>query len=172
MIMKKVFTIATVIGLVAVPSVAFASHGSSNSMVPPAGNAQQANQQNANENENENEAEPEVNDQNDNDQNQQNDQNNQTPAATTITLDQAKATAQAQMPGKTITKVEQENEEGSTVFSVRFSDGSRVDVDGTTGAVVRSEDNAAQMMQAQSNSSDSNSGSGRHGGGDSGHGHN
>lgn len=54
-----------------------------------------------------------------------------------ISLDQARSTAQAKRPGHTITKIEQEVENGVVVYSVRFADGSRVDVNATDGSVVR-----------------------------------
>jgi uncharacterized membrane protein YkoI len=60
-----------------------------------------------------------------------------------ISVDQAKATAQGTLPGKTVKKVELEPEEGVMVYSVRFTDGSRVDVNATTGAVVRTENKSA-----------------------------
>jgi uncharacterized membrane protein YkoI len=55
----------------------------------------------------------------------------------------ALTTAQAVFPDKSITKIEVETEEGRTVYSVRFSDGSRVDVDALTGVVVRKQNSVA-----------------------------
>lgn len=57
-----------------------------------------------------------------------------------VTFAQARATAMTEMPGKSIIKIELELEEGSVVYSVRFSDNSRVDVNAVTGAVVSSKD--------------------------------
>lgn len=54
-----------------------------------------------------------------------------------ITVQQARDTASAQRPGKVITKIELEVEEGKVVYSVRFSDNGRVDVDASNGSVVR-----------------------------------
>ncbi|MBI2007741.1 PepSY domain-containing protein [Candidatus Saccharibacteria bacterium] len=86
-----------------------------------------------------------------------------------ISIDQARQTALAQRPGKTIIKIELEMEEGVAVYSVRFSDSGRVDVNATNGAVVRveagdeedsSDDNGGSEDEDSSNdSSDDNSGS-------------
>ncbi|MCA9324217.1 PepSY domain-containing protein [Candidatus Saccharibacteria bacterium] len=54
-----------------------------------------------------------------------------------ITVQQARDTAAAQRPGKTITKIELEVENGVVVYSVRFADGGRVDVNATDSSVVR-----------------------------------
>lgn len=54
-----------------------------------------------------------------------------------IGFDKARSTALAQKPGGVIRKIELESEEGQTVYSVRFADGGRVDINATTGAVVR-----------------------------------
>lgn len=81
-----------------------------------------------------------------------------------ITIQQARDTAAAQRPGKTITKIELETEEGKVVYSVRFSDDGRVDVDATNGSVVRvrgadgvkTSDDSNDDSQDDSNSDDSN----------------
>ncbi len=57
-----------------------------------------------------------------------------------MTMEQAIAQAQAVFPGKIVTKVEVENEHNALVYSIRFSDGSRMDIDANTGAVVRTRD--------------------------------
>lgn len=54
-----------------------------------------------------------------------------------ISLAEARQIASDERPGKTITKIELENEEGVVVYSVRFSDGGRVDVSAETGNVLR-----------------------------------
>jgi len=54
-----------------------------------------------------------------------------------ISLQQARDIAAAQRPGKTITKIEFDVEEGKVVYSVRFSDDGRVDVNASDGSVVR-----------------------------------
>ncbi len=56
-----------------------------------------------------------------------------------ISADQARAAAQKALPGLTIEKVEAETEEGVSVWSVRFTDGSRVDVRKSDGVVVRTD---------------------------------
>ncbi len=54
-----------------------------------------------------------------------------------ISLQQARNIASAQRPGKTITKIELETENGVVVYSVRFADDGRVDVNATDGSIVR-----------------------------------
>ncbi len=55
---------------------------------------------------------------------------------TAVTVDKAREIAQASRVGKTITKIELEKENAVLVFSVRFSDGVRVNIDANTGAIV------------------------------------
>lgn len=54
-----------------------------------------------------------------------------------ISLQQARDIASNQRVGKTITKIELETENGVVVYSVRFADGGRVDVNATDGSIVR-----------------------------------
>lgn len=56
---------------------------------------------------------------------------------TVISSEQAQAIAQQLHPDVTIVKVELETEDGIQVFSIRFSDGSRVDINAADGSVVR-----------------------------------
>lgn len=56
-----------------------------------------------------------------------------------VSLVQARSIAEAKRPGKTIKKIEMEVEEGVVVYSVRFTDSGRVDIDATTGEIVRVE---------------------------------
>ena len=67
-------------------------------------------------------------------------------------MQDARAKAQAERPGKTITKIELESEEGVIVYSVRFSDGGRVDVSAVDGTIKRVKD------ASTSNSGSSNNG--------------
>jgi uncharacterized membrane protein YkoI len=53
-----------------------------------------------------------------------------------IDISRAREIAQAQRPGKTISKVELETENGVVVYSFRFTDDGRVDVNATDGSVV------------------------------------
>jgi uncharacterized membrane protein YkoI len=83
-----------------------------------------------------------------------------------ITLQEARTIAQNQRPGKTITKIELEVENGVVVYSVRFSDEGRVDVNADNGAVVRvkneqgSDDSSDDSIDDPSDDSiDDNSGS-------------
>lgn len=66
-----------------------------------------------------------------------------------ITVDAAKAIAQAAFPDKTITKTETELEHGVVVYEFKFSDGSEVKVLASDGTIVSSE--------SESNESDNRS---------------
>lgn len=54
-----------------------------------------------------------------------------------ISLQQARETAEKQRPGIAVTKIELEVEDGVVIYSVRFSDDGRVDINATSGEVVR-----------------------------------
>ncbi len=93
------------------------------------------------------------------------------PANQTATIDfaKARALALAAHPG-TVQKIELENEEGSLVFSVRFTDGARVAINAVDGSVVRNQSSkdspstSSKQSDDSSNSSSNsdNSGSGSH----------
>ena len=70
-----------------------------------------------------------------------------------ISFDEAKAIATGQFPTKTIVKVETEIEHSVVVYSFRFSDGSRVDVNVLDGAITRATD-ASAVAQTPNNSQD------------------
>lgn len=75
-----------------------------------------------------------------------------------ITVEQARAVALEKRVGQTIKKIELETEDGVQVFSVRFTDGGRVDVNAKTGEVVRvREPNEKSSSGSSSGSSDSGS---------------
>ncbi|MDX1765608.1 MAG: PepSY domain-containing protein [Candidatus Saccharimonadales bacterium] len=59
---------------------------------------------------------------------------------TEVTLADALATAKAERPGEKVEKVELEVEDGRVVWSVRFVDDGRVDVDALTGEITRVRD--------------------------------
>lgn len=61
-----------------------------------------------------------------------------------ITFAKAREIALAQKPGGTVQKIELELEGGVVVYSVRFSDDARVDVNATTGVVVRTKPASSQ----------------------------
>jgi uncharacterized membrane protein YkoI len=65
------------------------------------------------------------------------------PATTGITIDRAREIAQVRRPGKSVRKIETEIERGVLVYSVRFTDDGRVDVNAATGAIERAEDKAS-----------------------------
>lgn len=70
-----------------------------------------------------------------------------------VTIQQAVNTAKQEMPNGAVRKVELEMEDNIVVYSVRFKDGSRVDINATDGTVVRTK-------QANSSNSNTSSGSG------------
>ncbi len=90
-----------------------------------------------------------------------------------IDISRAREIAQAQRPGKTITKVELETENGVVVYSFRFSDDGRVDVNATDGSVVRvrgaesSDDSNQSSGSSSDDSSDDSRSSGSGSGSDS-----
>lgn len=140
--MKKLLVIPAVIGLLAVPSFVAAQHGADNN---PAGvrgedrrsaTAQPATPAVPG-------VQPAIPSANASRSHETGDDTSTTPPApsssSTVTLDQATAIAQAVFPDKTVQKVETETEHGVQIFSVRFTDGSRVDVRASDGAVLRSE---------------------------------
>lgn len=75
-----------------------------------------------------------------------------------ITLQEARNIAAAKRPGQTITKIELETENGVRVYSVRFADGMRVDINANTGAIVRvsSGESSSSSGSSSSSSDDSN----------------
>ena len=77
----------------------------------------------------------------------------------TISMQDARTIAQDKQPGKTIVKIELEVEDGVVVYSVRFSDGSRVDVSATDGSVVRVKTGDESSSTSNDDSDDDNSGS-------------
>jgi uncharacterized membrane protein YkoI len=66
-----------------------------------------------------------------------------------VTIDAARTTAQAVFPDKTITKIELESENSVVVYSVRFSDGSRVDISAVDGTVVSSKEGATTSTKGK-----------------------
>lgn len=73
-----------------------------------------------------------------------------------ITLQEARNIAQAQRPNKTIQKIELETENGVIVYSVRFSDDGRVDVNASDGTIVRVRNGENNTTSGSTNSSPSN----------------
>ena len=71
-----------------------------------------------------------------------------------ITLAKAVDTAKAQRAGKVVEKVELEVEDGIVVYSVRFSDDGRVDVDATTGMVLRIREPGKPEVKLQDDDND------------------
>ncbi len=72
-----------------------------------------------------------------------------------ITIQQARDIAATQRPGKTITKIELETENGVVVYSVRFSDDGRVDVNASDGSILRVKN--ADGTKTENSSSDDSS---------------
>lgn len=75
-----------------------------------------------------------------------------------ISIQEARDIAAARRPGQTVIKIELETEEGVVVYSVRFGDGSRVDVNANDGNVLRVRTSTTET-QRSSDSDDSNSSS-------------
>ena len=73
-----------------------------------------------------------------------------------ITIEKAREIAEAQRPGQTVKKIEFEVEEGVAVYSVRFTDGSRVDVSATDGTVVRVKEPKSKTNESSQGGSSSN----------------
>ncbi|HXH26413.1 MAG TPA: PepSY domain-containing protein [Candidatus Acidoferrum sp.] len=80
--------------------------------------------------------------------------------AAKLTFDQARQIAQAQNPRGVITKIELEGEDSHLVYSVRFSDGSRIDIDAVSGAVVKTQAATPNGNNASSSSNESRTTSG------------
>lgn len=72
-----------------------------------------------------------------------------------ISFDKAREIALTQKPNGVIRKIELEVEEGKVVYSVRFTDDARIDIDATSGAIVRS-----RPAKTEDEADTSNSGSG------------
>lgn len=94
------------------------------------------------------------------------------PANVTTGISFAKAleVAKAEKPGSKVFKIELELEGGVVVYSVRFTDKARVDVNAQTGAIVRTkaakaEASSVKAAEAAAQPSTSNSGSGSTSGG-------
>ncbi len=83
-----------------------------------------------------------------------------------ISFDKAREIALAQKTGGTIERIHLETEDGVVVYSVRFDNEARVDVDATTGAVVRTKsfkpDSQTSNPSSGGHSGSSGSGSGNH----------
>ena len=81
---------------------------------------------------------------------------NTTPAPTatdaTTTLEEAIAKAKALFADKTVAKTETEQEHGTTVYEIKFTDGSEVEIDATTGEVIESRDRALEDNSGHGNS--------------------
>lgn len=79
---------------------------------------------------------------------------------TTIDFTKARDLAKAQKPGGTVRKIHLQMENGKVVYSVRFTDNARIDIDATTGAVVRNDPAHGNSSTAPNNSDSTSSNSG------------
>lgn len=70
-----------------------------------------------------------------------------------ITLQEARTIAQNQRPGKTINKIELEVENSIVVYSVRFTDDGRVDINANDGSIVRVKNNSSSESSDSSDDS-------------------
>lgn len=84
------------------------------------------------------------------------DDNNEIPAGFTagITLSEAIQIAKSERPNSVVEKVEMEVEDGVVVYSVRFTDESRVDVDALDGSIQRLRDETGEDLVNRSESDD------------------
>jgi uncharacterized membrane protein YkoI len=73
----------------------------------------------------------------------------------TIDFAKARSIALAQQPKGTVQKIELELEEGTLVYSVRFTDGGRVDVNATDGTVLKTKTGNKTDAKSSSNGSSS-----------------
>lgn len=164
--MKKLLLIPVLVGLAAVPSIASAQrHNSQDSTAHHTASVNESSDDTLeNEIHNTTTTEQQLSDSHDaNDDNpgaqhssdSDDDQQTTTAPSGAITIDEAKTIAQNVYPDKTIKKVELENEHGTVVYSVRFTDSSRVDVSAADGSVVRSEMEADQEKEESESGSDS-----------------
>lgn len=165
--MKKIILAAAVAGLVAVPTLVSARHGADDTTQTGTTNVRREDRREDRRQDKTTASSTTANTQSTEAENEAGDDNstqNQTPVtgdtSTKIAQDEAQTTAQAVFPNKTVTKVETENEHGATVYSFRFSDGSRVDVDAMTGKVVRKFDKSVAASQDNNNRRHGNSHSG------------
>lgn len=149
--MKKLLIIPAVIGLLAVPSIALASHSADDSPTLNVRREDKKTMPVATA------VTPSVLGDSNRHSDDSDDDNNSLVVVPegSVSLEDAKVIALGVYPDKTVKKVEIEHEHGTLVYSVRFSDSSRVDVRASDGAVVRSE---VELDEDEDDSSD-NSGS-------------
>ena len=139
--MKKILLIPAVIGLIAAPSFVVAHRGaddnkSSDSSQEDRSDNSSPKPESLSNDPNSSDDSPDSSDYNSNDSSSS---SNTPSSSSSVTLDQAKAIALGVFPDKTIKKVETELEHGVLVYSVRFTDSSRVDVNSNDGSIVRTE---------------------------------
>lgn len=140
--MKKLLIVPAIVGLIAVPSLALAQSGADDGQ--PNNVIHEDRTQNRGANPAINTIEnPQGHNSSSNEAGADDGQVPTAPAGS-ISLDQAKAIALNAFPDKTIQKVELEMEHGVLVYSVRFTDDSRVDVRASDGVIVRSESEEAE----------------------------
>lgn len=147
--MKRIFVTSAIIGLLAVPSLALATRGGVDNDPLDIRRENRRNEAVL--------VAPRI----ENNRVEVEDDDDVAIPAGSISVDQAKAAAMAVFPDKTFNKVEVELEDGIVVFSVRFADDSRVDVQASDGAVVRVEDEAMDIEVDNSGPGSLNSGRGK-----------
>ena len=72
-----------------------------------------------------------------------------------VSIESARATAQSVFPDKVIQKIELESENGIIVYSVRFTDDTRVDISAIDGSIVRTRNGATETRTSDDNNDDS-----------------
>lgn len=163
--MKKVLTIAAAVGFVTIPSIAFANAGADNTTAAKPATAKVSHV----ENEVEHGAEVRAVATNNSVTNPAQSPAPTAPATTTVSEAEARTIAQNTKANAVVTGSELETEHGILVFEIKFSDGSKVYVDATTGEIVsnleqededENEDHDNSGPSANSGRGSSNSGSG------------
>lgn len=139
--MKKILLIPAVIGLVAVPSFVVAHRGADGDK--PNNVRQEDRRQGSpaqtRTTDSDSSGLDDSQDSSDDNSNDGSSSANTPASSSSVTLEQAKTIALGVFPDKTIKKVETELEHGVLVYSVRFTDSSRVDVNSNNGSIVRTE---------------------------------
>ena len=137
--MKKLLLIAAVVGLIVVPSIVLARNGADDQQpednkVTPATQAEDMETT-----------------------------QDAVQTAGDVTEEQAVEIAKKERSGQTVRKVEIETEDGAKIYSVRFTDDSRVDIRASDGQIVRTETDTSGGSSSDDTSPDDSSGSGTSG---------
>lgn len=166
--MRKVILTSALIGLIAVPGVVIARHGngsddSSTSQTQQTAEAETEHADSVDDNsgtadqrlsshDDQNTQDSSI--ESDDDEDGSVEQEDALPTGS-ISIDEARAIAEEAHPGSSVNKIEVETEHGAVVFSVRFDDGAKVDVD-SNGSIVKVEVEEEENEDESSHSDDDN----------------